>query len=155
MCFFAAESYGKDPLKLKVCNFMQMRTKFTCCWDRNFGADLQWMNICGGDYPRCTFWDPSFPCPWPPELQIQINTKWCLAQHHVNRGRKCRYIKMDDASPLPPTVQKWSQNIPDTRAAIFRTGVCTVVICDGTCGMASRSRPFLTANCNRPEHYRQ
>ena len=27
--------------------------------------------------------------------------------------------KMDDTSPLPPTIQKWSQNILDTNAAIF------------------------------------
>ena len=27
---------------------------------------------------------------------------------------------MDAASPLPPTVQKWNQNIPDVNAAVLR-----------------------------------
>ena len=30
------------------------------------------------------------------------------------------YIKMDFVSPLPPSIQKWNQNIPDTSTAILQ-----------------------------------
>ncbi len=42
---------------------------------------------------------------WSPYIVVWLHHRLC--------------IKMDNTSPLPPTVQKWSQNIPDTGTAIL------------------------------------
>lgn len=57
------------------------------------------------------------------------------------RVYKSLTVHMHNASPLPPTVQKWSQNIPDRNAAI-----CATVIEQWCCGMVGPAHaPVRTA----------
>ncbi len=66
-------------------------------------------------------------CLWPPTPPITYGADWGgttltagNSESFSVRLHHRLYIKIDDTSPFPPTVHKWSQNIPDTGAAILR-----------------------------------